>query len=428
MEQSFATTMKDAVKLSPERCVLHMMHKHNKQMTDLRRYLTTDPTVPIPVRSLTASTAHWRRLHAAALKWSSPDSLPARALDICRATVVRVLRTPDSVFDDDRATAKRKAKAAGGRPEDYMPKRPDGWDGGLRHTHLRMLTAAVGVRQLRSLLGPTEVGRPMVHLRNVALAFNLAPEGKSVKDRLDKAAERGLLVETRAPQKRNPGIWVVRTVGDRSRGDERYFWPKDARLSEAEEAIAQAMFEGDESNWAAALILNVEHLAFHYGSLSPADWWLSLRVAADPSTPRLSDREEAQLFRVRSLADLDAQVSDEARGEFEFRSTLREEEKRQAVADMEASREATDAAWSNIRSHLRWDSLPSRSESLLDSEAVRKRIASWLGTAVDVLRRVPPDKRYRVDGVLSVLQDALPNRLPAHGERAFAYLKEGLSQ
>lgn len=428
MEQSFATTMKDAVKLPAERCVLHMMHKHNKQMTDLRHYLKKHPTVPIPVRSIAASTSHWRRLHSAALTWSSPDSLPARALDICRATVIRVLRTPDSVFDDDRAKAERKAAAEGGRAEDYMPKRPEGWDGALTHTRLRMLTAAVGVRQLRSLLGPNEIDRPMVHLRNIALAFNLAPEGKSVKDRLNKAEARGLLVEVRAPEKRKSGIWVVRAVGDRSHGDKRYHWPKDAPLSATEEAIAQAMFEGDESNWAAALILNAEHLAFHYGALSDADWWLLLRVAADPSTPRLSDRNEALAYRVRSVADLEAQVSDEARGEFAFRSTLREEEKRDTVAGITAHRSTADAAWNNIRSRLNWESLPSRADSLADSTEVRDRIGSWAQSALGILRSLPPDKRHRVDGVLSVLRTALPKRLPAHGERVFSYLKEGLSK
>lgn len=428
MEQLFATTMKDAVKLPAERCVLHMMHKHNKQMTDLRRYLTTHPTVPIPVRSIAASTSHWRRLHSAALTWSSPDSLPARALDICRATVVRILRTPDSVFDDDRAKAERKAAAEGGRPEDYMPKRPEGWDGALTHTRLRMLTAAVGVRQLRSLLGPNEIDRPMVHLRNMALAFNLAPEGKSVKDRLNKAVARGLLVEARAPEKRKSGIWIVRSVGDRSGGEKRYYWPRDAPLSATEEAIAQAMFEGDESNWAAALILNAEHLAFHYGALSDADWWLRLRVAANPSTPLGSDRVEAQLHRVRSVADLEAQVSEAARGEFAFRSTLREEEKRDTVAGITAYRSTTDVAWNIIRNRLNWESLPSPVESLADSSEVRGRIGSWAQSALSVLLSLLPDEKHLVDGVLSALQAALPKRLPAQSERVFAYLKKGLSQ
>lgn len=429
MTTSFASSLKAREHLPAERLVLSLMHLHATDMTGLRRHLTTDPNVPAPVYNIASSSSHWNRLHASALAWSDPDSLPARTLDFCRAIVVRVFRTPDSVFDADRAKAKKRAEEEGGKPEDYMPRRPADWDGGPLHTRLRMLTALVGVHVLEFMQREHKPNsRPSLPLRNFALTMNMAPEGKSVKAQLDRAVERGLLFYVQPTKKGSSGKWVVRSLNDRTFGTQKNYWPKDAPLSHAEETIAQALFDGDEAVFAAALILNAGHIGFHYEPDGLAAWWLLARVAADPFHPRLSDDDERFTFKVRSMADVDALVSDEARAEKAARVPAREAEK----AERNAQREANDAevavAWNDIRRELNWASLPSRADSLADPEGVRDHIGSWAQGALRALRRVPPEKQRRKERILSELRTALPKRLPAHGERAFAYLKEGLSQ
>ena len=310
------------------------------------------------------------------------------------------------------------ARKHGGRVEDYMPVRPVGWDGGVMFTRLRMLTALVGLHQLRSLNTPPHHARPWTNLRNFALMLNVAIDGKSVRDRLASATSARLLEMDTEPEKGKSGVWLVRPF---LKAEERA-----EPLTRAEEAIAQAMFQADESDFAAALLLNADHIGFHYEPDGLAAWWLLLRVAADPFFPVLSNLEERFIAEVRSMADVEARVSDEARADRASKGTTREVQKQERNASREAHDAVVHSGWNNVHQYLRWDSLPSREESLEDSEEVRRRISSWTDGALGTLRRVPPDKRHRVDGVLSVLRTALPKRLPAHGERVFSYLKEGL--
>lgn len=419
MDPSFATTLASVKNKNAGQQVLTMLNRHGADNEEaVRRYLTDAPDVPAPVRKIASQSGQWNFYSQKSAAWRDPDSLPARALELCLAIVVRVLRSPDSIHDADRAKAKAMARKHGGKVEDYMPDRPIDWDGGVMFTRLRMLTALVGLHQLRSLNTPPHHARPWTNLRNFALTLNVALDGKSVKDRLVLATGAGLLEESTGSEKGKSGVWIVRPL---SKAEQK-------SVTHAEEAIAQAVYEGRESDFAASLLLNADHVGFHYEPDGLAAWWLLLRVAADPFFPVLSDKEERFIAEVRSMADVDARVSDEARADREAKGATREVQKQERNAQREANDAEVAVAWNDIRRELNWASLPSRADSLADPEGVRDRIGSWAQGALAALRRVKPDKRYRVDGVLSVLQDALPNRLPAHGERVFAYLKEGLSQ
>lgn len=419
MNPSFATTLASVKNKNPGRQVLTMLNKHGAIGEEaVRRYLLDAPDVPPPVRKIASLPGQWKSYSQKSAAWRDPDSLPGRRLELCRAIVVRVLRSPDSIHDADRAKAKTMARKHGGRVEDYMPVRPVGWDGGVMFTRLRMLTALVGLHQLRSLNTPPHHARPWTNLRNFALMLNVAIDGKSVRDRLASATSARLLEMDTEPEKGKSGVWLVRPF---LKAEERA-----EPLTRAEEAIAQAMFQADESDFAAALLLNADHIGFHYEPDGLAAWWLLLRVAADPFFPVLSNLEERFIAEVRSMADVEARVSDEARADRASKGTTREVQKQERNASREAHDAVVHSGWNNVHQYLRWDSLPSREESLEDSEEVRRRISSWTDGALGTLRRVPPDKRHRVDGVLSVLRTALPKRLPAHGERVFSYLKEGL--
>lgn len=371
MTPSFATSLAAVKHKTPERQVLSLLNRHGDVVPELRRYLLDDPDVPGPVRDVASSSGRWNKLLAKSIAWRSPDSLPARRLDICRAVVFRVLRTPKNAVDD------------------------------AVFVRLRMLVALIGAHQLAAL--PT--ARPYTHLRNFAVTMNLAPEGKSVKARLDAATDLGMLYRERPSSKGNPGVWVVKGLSKRE------------KLNPAEEAIAMAMFSGDESNFAAALLLHADHLAFHYEPDGLRAWWLLLRVASEPFTPQMSDEEERLVYQVPSLEALDALVSDEAREEHVARLNARVEEKAAYKGRVDAHRKTVDRAWHLIRSNLRW-------ATLTDSNA-----REWAVQAREALLTVPPEKQHLVREMLAVLKEALPKRLnePGQSGRVFAYLKEGLN-
>lgn len=363
---TFAATLKSVEHKTPERQVLTMLNRHGDRAYELRQFLMTDQSVPAPVRAVASSTPRWNKLHAKSIDWRSPDSLPARALELSRAIVFRVFRTPKGVADD----------------KVFM--------------RLRMLTALVGLHQLRALRMTPPVSRPYTHLRNFAVTMNLAPEGKSVKNRLDSATALGLLYPERPSAKAKPGVWVVKGLSKRE------------KLNAAEEAIAVAIASGDESNFAAALLLHADHLAFHYEPDGLRAWWLLLRVAADPFTELMSAEEERLVYQVPSLDALDGLVSGEARAEHAARVAVREEGKMTRARETKLT--------SLVYSHLAFDSLSEHS------------IREWTEHALAALLAIPPERRYIATELVAHLKKMLPQRLtePRQIGGVLAYLEGNL--
>lgn len=364
---TFAATLKSVEHKTPERQVLTLLNRHGEHAYEVRQFLMTDPSVPAPVRSVASSSARWNKLHAKSADWRSPDSLPARVLEVSRAIVFRVFHTPDGVSDDKL------------------------------FTRLRMLTALVGLHQLRALRATPPVSRPYTHLRNFAVTMNLAPEGKSVKSRLDSATALGLLYPERPSTKGNPGVWVVKGLSKRE------------KLNAIEEEIAVAIASADESNLAASLLLHADHLAFHYESDGLRAWWLLLRVAADPFTELMSAEEERLVYQATSLDALDGLVSAEARAELAARMASREEDKMKRVRETKL----TALAYS----HLAFDSL---------SEETRPE---WSERALASLRAIPPERQYIATELVAHLKKMLPQRLtePRQIDGVLAYLEGNLN-
>jgi hypothetical protein len=404
---TFAATLKSVEHKTPGAAVLSMLNLYNTEVPELRQFLRTDSEVPAPIRTIASSTSRWNRLLNKSVAWRSPDSLPARRLALARSIVVRVLRTPRAVFDADRAKNI-------GNPN--WTERPADWDGGASFTNVRMLTALVGLHQLLWLdIEDKPTSTPYTNLRHFAVPLNLAPEGKSVKARLVGATALGSLRQERPSAKRQCGVWLVRSLNDRRGADPvtgkhvAYFWPKDAPLTAAEEAVAVALAEGDLSNFAAALLLNADHLAFHYGELSAAAWWTLLRFAAEPFTPRLSMSNERLVHRVTSVASLDTFVSDEARARHAAKLSARTEEATKNTREVKLT--------GLVYSHLAFDSL------------TPANVDSWQDVALASLRAIPPERRYIATELVAHLEGMLPQRLtePRQIGGVLSYLEGNLT-
>lgn len=404
---TFAASLSAVEHKEPGAAVLSMMNRHNTEVPELRQYLRTNSEVPAPIRTRAKSTSRWNRLLSKSDAWRSPDSLPARRLALARSIVVRVLRTPRSVFDADRAKNI-------GNPN--WTERPVDWDGGASFTNVRMLTALIGLHQLFWLdVEDKPTSTPYTNLRHFAVALNLAPEGKSVKARLDNATALGSLRRERPSAKRQCGVWLVRSLNDRRGIDPvtgkhvAYFWPKDAPLTAAEDAVAVALAEGDLSNFAAALLLNADHPAFHYGELGAAGWWTLLRFAAEPFTPRLSNDDERLVHRVTSVASLDTFVSAEAREQHAAKLSARTAEAAKNTREVKLT--------ALVYKYLAFDLL---TESNVDV---------WQRNALASLLAIPPERQHAIPELLAHLGRMLPKPQtePRQIDGVLAYLERNLA-
>lgn len=325
-EPSYVATYERIARFkTPRALVLTLIPQHLDKLEPLRKFLAEDPrTLDSGVRTIASNLGAWNRHVNEARTYRSSRTSPEARRAICDAIVTRVLRTPHGATDDA-----------------YM-------------TRARMVTALIGLHQLRALAWDEPVTRPYIHLRNLAAILGTDPGGKTAKRRIDDAVKRRMLVCVELSAKRRPGKWVVRPLGKR-----------DAPLTPVEGAISEALAgpQGDAfekrgiwNSVAADILLQSEHPLFHYDRQFGAEAWLAvLRAEARLNTQ--TPEREALAYRIRNASSLDVLLSAEAAEAHALRQIERDAEKLAEKASTVASREGSDLVWRYLHGRFDWRSV-----------------------------------------------------------------------
>jgi hypothetical protein len=362
---TFASAYKAVAFKEPGRVVRSLIPQYFDRLEPLRNWLLDAPDVAPNVRAIAASPHVWSSTLTETRQYHSTRTSPSARWKIAQNITARVLRTPDFAS---------------------LPNAPR-FDGGSVNMNAllkaRVVTAYVGKMQLDYLNGDKPVTRPYIHIKNMVPVFGR--DRGTMRQWLQWAEDFGLLFCDTKPEEGSPGKWIARPL----KTDE-------ARLSRTENDIAAALTgatgevldEGVWEHFAATLILNVGHPAWHQKPRTmqgPNDWWTLLQLHT--GAPRMSEKQEALYVRITSLSDLDGLLTDDGRKAREAREAKRAVEREHRTAETRRSRERNDTAWEKLQQRLGWPGVTKGNLVAWVTETVEE-LASWPEPLASDIRKV----------------------------------------